>query len=106
MPYVSTRPGACEANAANQRIIGIQHSNRVAPVQTFNQLALGQRNFLDRRKKFQVRRGNARNHANVRLGDRGKLLQLVPPRHAHLQHRGVVFFLQPKQRERQARTRC
>ncbi len=58
----------------HQRIVGVQNSNRVAPVQSLNQLALGQRNFLDRSKKFQVRRRNPRDHANVRLGDRGELL--------------------------------
>src|SRR5258706_997239 len=94
-------PRCMRSKSRHQRIIRVQHRNRIASIQSFNQLALSQRNLLNPSKKFQMRRRNPRHHANIRLGNRRKLLQLIPPRHSHLQHRRIVAFFKPKHRERQ-----
>jgi len=93
--------GACEANAATSGIVCVQDRNRIAPVSAFNQLALGQRNFLDRSKKFQVRRRDAR---GPRQHPAWRSRQAPSARTAAtcpFEQRGIVLVFQSKQRERQ-----
>jgi len=86
----------------DQRIVTVQHRNRFASIESFDQLAFRQGNFFHGREKFQVRWSYARDHANVRPRNLRKPRKLAPPRHPHFQHRRLMCFVQVKQRQRQA----
>ena len=94
-------PGRKCAESRDARIVRVQHSSRFVSIQSFDQLALCQRNFIHRRKKFQMRGSNARHHTNVRARNRREPRQLPAPRHAHLEHGRLMRFIQTKKRQRQ-----
>ena len=78
--------------ARDALVVRVQHGGRVRPRQVFNQFALGQRNLLDGREKFQMLDGDARDHAHVRRRDACQARQLAAMRHAHFDHRRVVLI--------------
>ena len=94
-------PRSVRRKRRNQRIVRVQHRHGFAAIQPLDQLALGQRNFFHGREKFQVRWSYARDHAHIRPRNFRQARQFAAARHPHLQHRGLMRFVQVKQRQRQ-----
>ena len=65
-PKENHRPARNLREARHALVIRIQNGGRVRPRQIFDQLALGQRNLVDRGEKFQMLDRHARDHAHVR----------------------------------------
>ena len=83
-------------------VVRVQHRRRIRPRQTLDQFALGQRNFVHRRKKFQMHRARRASPRPRPARNFRQALQFARVRHPQFHHRRFVFLVKLQQRQRQS----
>src|SRR5690348_5680207 len=73
-------------------VIRIQHGSRIWPRKIFDQFALSQSNFLERREKLQMLHCNARDNTNIRPTNSRELCEFSGMRHPQLYNCRIVFI--------------